>query len=95
MSDHLNTEKGFSLGSWISRHGLTIVLAVAIAAAGFLIIRKSNIPLGRLLPFAGLLLCPLMHVFMHHGHGEREAHRDEPGPHEGQNSHRHHESEES
>jgi L-asparagine transporter-like permease len=32
------------------------------------------------LPYALLLLCPLMHVFMHHGHGGHGDHRvkDEP-----------------
>ena len=62
-----------SYGSWLSRHGLTIVLIAAIAAIGFFIISARKLQLARLLPFAGVLLCPLMHVFVHRGHGAHES----------------------
>jgi len=62
-----------SLRSWLSRHGLTIVLIAAIAAAGFFIVSTRKLQLARLLPFAGVLLCPLMHVFVHRGHGAHES----------------------
>ena len=49
------------------------------------------------LPFALLLLCPLMHIFMHGGHGghgDRDEHASEEREHKGHNGHcghgRHH-----
>ncbi|PIP89059.1 MAG: hypothetical protein COW01_15860 [Bdellovibrionales bacterium CG12_big_fil_rev_8_21_14_0_65_38_15] len=38
-----------------------------------------------ILPYAILLLCPLMHIFMHHGHGHNH------GNHEGHSGHSHEE----
>ena len=38
-----------------------------------------------------LLACPLMHVFMHHGHGEHGKREGKsPAPDRDQDSHRHH-----
>ena len=36
------------------------------------------------IPYVLLLMCPLMHLFMHHGHGHHHADRDE---HEGHSHH--------
>jgi hypothetical protein len=35
-----------------------------------------------------LLLCPLMHVFMHGGHGGHGGHVDSESPRQDENSHR-------
>lgn len=44
------------------------------AVAGWFLWEEHRAHLLGLLPFALLLACPLMHVFMHHGH---HRHRDE------------------
>ena len=59
-------------GSWLSRRAVIIALGVAVAAAGTLTLISHKAHLSRLLPllpYAAILLCPLMHVFMHGGHG--------------------------
>ena len=81
-----------SFGSWLSRNGLTIVLIAAIAAVGLFIIGTRKLQLARLLPFAGVLLCPLMHVFIHRGHGAPNGHGHEPDSSEGEMSRHHRES---
>jgi hypothetical protein len=50
-----------------SRTGLALAAFVAIAL--FFLITEHTAHLFGLLPFALLLLCPLLHVFMHGGHG--------------------------
>ena len=52
---------------WRSRYGLGLVLFGAIAAYFLLSEHRAHF-LGAL-PYLLLLACPLMHVFMHHGHG--------------------------
>ena len=44
------------------------VLAVALSVAG--------VPFTRLLPFAVILVCPLMMIFMMRGHGNHGGHSD-------------------
>ncbi len=45
------------------------VLWIGLAAAVAWMFFRHNAHLGQLLPFLILLACPLMHVFMHKGHG--------------------------
>jgi hypothetical protein len=52
-------------------------LMVFAAVALFLLWEKHQAHLHGALSYLILLLCPLMHVFMHHGHG-----RDKDGPHD-------------
>lgn len=52
-------------------------LVVFAAIALFLLWEEHQAHLLGALPYLILLLCPLMHVFMHHGHG-----RDKDGPHD-------------
>jgi len=56
------------------------MLATAVAAASlFWLLRDHwNHALGAL-PYLLFLACPLMHLFMHHGHGGH-AHRGNAGP---------------
>ncbi len=59
-------------GSWFSRRSAIIALGLAVVATGTLVLVSHKAHLSRLLallPYAGILLCPLMHVFMHKGHG--------------------------
>ena len=51
---------------WRSPAGLTLL--VAIAVGGFLLVTEHRAHVLGILPYAFLLACPLMHVFMHHGH---------------------------
>ncbi|MDP3979240.1 MAG: DUF2933 domain-containing protein [Pseudomonas sp.] len=52
-------------------------LVVFAAIALFLLWEEHQAHLLGALPYLILLLCPLMHVFMHRGHG-----RDKDGPHD-------------
>ncbi len=58
---------------WRSPGG--IALAVVIAVAGFYLITEHTAHVFGVLPYLLILACPLMHVFMHHGHG---GHTHEP-----------------
>src|SRR3546814_7692741 len=48
---------------------VNIVLAGFLVIAGFFLILEHRAHLLGWLPFLILLLCPLMHIFMHGGHG--------------------------
>ena len=52
---------------WQTVHGL--VLCGFIAIAGFFLITEHSAHLYGVLPYLFLAACPLMHLFMHHGHG--------------------------
>ncbi len=52
---------------WRTPHGL--VLCGFIAIAGFFLITEHSAHLYGALPYMLLAACPLMHLFMHHGHG--------------------------
>ena len=68
----------------LSRYGL--VLAGFLAVVGYFLWseHEAHVKLAvPYLPFALLLLCPLMHLFMHGGHGghgDHESHRDDSDP---------------
>src|SRR3546814_18208673 len=52
---------------------VNIVLAGFLVIAGFFLILAHRAHLLGWLPFLILLLCPLMHIFMHRGHGGSAA----------------------
>jgi len=52
---------------WRSRGGL--VLAGFLIVAGYFLVTEHTAHLLGALPWLLLLACPLMHLFMHHGHG--------------------------
>ena len=52
---------------WRSRTG--IVLLGFLAVAAFYLVTEHTAHLLGALPFLAFLACPLMHLFMHHGHG--------------------------
>lgn len=60
--DHENS----SLPFWRSPAGLTLIVATAVG--GFLLFTEHRAHVLGVLPYVFLLACPLMHVFMHHGH---------------------------
>lgn len=53
---------------WKSPAGLALLVAVAVG--GFYLVTEHTAHLFGLLPYLFLLACPLMHVFMHRGHGQ-------------------------
>jgi Protein of unknown function (DUF2933) len=57
---------------WSSRYAIGLVIIGAVAAY-FLLTEHLAHVLGAL-PYLLLLACPLMHVFMHHGHGGHGGH---------------------
>lgn len=61
---------------WSSRYAVGLVVIGGVAAY-FLLTEHLAHVVGAL-PFLLLLACPLMHVFMHHGHGGHHAPPVEP-----------------
>jgi Protein of unknown function (DUF2933) len=59
---------------WRSRYGLGLVVFGAVAA--YFLLSEHRAHFFGALPFLLLLACPLMHVFMHHGHGGHDHHPD-------------------
>lgn len=60
-------------GFWRSRYALGYLVIGAVAAY-FLLTEHLAHVVGAL-PYLLLLACPLMHMFMHHGHGKHSHHR--------------------
>jgi hypothetical protein len=65
---------GLSRSFWRSRAGLAFSV-VAVVVGGYLLFEHRLHALS-FLPVLILLLCPLLHVFMHGGHG---GHEDQGG----------------
>lgn len=59
------------------QRGFTWILWGFIAVAGFFLITEHRAHLYGFLPFALLLACPLMHLFMHGRHGAHGQHKSE------------------
>ena len=55
-----------------SRTGLVLLAFLAIAA--FFLVTEHTAHVFGILPYALLLLCPLLHFFMHRGHGGHGGH---------------------
>ncbi len=53
-----------------------IVLCGFLAVAGFFLITEHTAHVLGVLPYLLLAACPLMHLFMHHGHGGHGASKD-------------------
>jgi hypothetical protein len=53
---------------WRSRYVLGYIVIGAVA--GYFLLTEHMAHVIGALPFLLLLACPLMHIFMHHGHGE-------------------------
>jgi Protein of unknown function (DUF2933). len=68
---------------WFQSRTTTWVLLGILAMGVFFLIKDYPAQLLSVLPFALFLLCPLMMLFIHHGHGGHTDH-DQPGEHEEQ-----------
>ncbi len=62
-SPHDSEPKGF----WGSRYSIGLIVMGGIAA--YFLLSEHRAHFFAALPFLLLLACPLMHIFMHHGHG--------------------------
>lgn len=51
------------------------------AVAGFFLITEHWAHVYGYIPFLVILACPLMHIFMHHGHGGHSGHSEEDHRH--------------
>ena len=62
---------------WFTPKGLAALGLIAAASYFLLVEHREHV--FQFLPFLILLLCPLMHIFMHGGHGEHHRHENESG----------------
>ena len=61
---------------------LNWILICFLLVAGYFLVMEHKAHLeGSLayLPYLLLLACPLMHLFMHHGHGDHQSPKDDRG----------------
>jgi hypothetical protein len=69
----MTPQPSFSTGSFVrSRTGLVLLAFLAIAA--FFLITEHTAHVFAALPYLLLLLCPVIHLFMHRGHGSHAGH---------------------
>ncbi len=66
--DRQDVEPG---GFWRSRYAIGLLVLGAIAA--YFLLREHRAHVFGALPYLLLLACPLMHLFMHHGHGHHHG----------------------
>ena len=66
---------------WRSRYALGLLVFGAVAA--YFLLSEHRAHFFGALPFLLLLACPLMHVFMHHGHGGNGHHHGDNEPKSG------------
>ena len=71
-SQHAVHPKAF----WGSRYSVGLLVLGAIALYFLLTEHRAHFYFA--LPFLLLLACPLMHIFMHHGHGGHGGGEDRP-----------------
>jgi hypothetical protein len=78
MTDANSTNSPRPPGFWGSRYAVGLLVLGGIAA--YLLLSEHRAHFLGALPLLLLLACPLMHVFMHHGHGGHHAgHHAEDG----------------
>ncbi|HMN26770.1 MAG TPA: DUF2933 domain-containing protein [Caldilineaceae bacterium] len=74
----MQTQESSSIGQFFkSRSGL--VLLAFLASAAFYLITEHTAHVFGVLPYALLLLCPFLHLFMHGSHGDQHNHEGHTG----------------
>jgi uncharacterized membrane protein len=71
MSDEMHTPL------WRTKGGIVLLGFLVIVA--FYLLTEHTAHVFGMLPYLLLLACPLMHLFMHHGHGGHGGHGQEGG----------------
>ena len=71
--DHQEARPSF----WKTPFGIVATLVAVAASAYLYLVHKDHVL--ALLPYAFLAACPLMHVFMHRGHGHDSHSHGESG----------------
>lgn len=78
MTDLHSPSQQEAPGFWRSRYALGLIVMGAIAA--YFLLSEHRAHFIGALPLLLLVACPLMHVFMHNGHGSHgSGHRDHRG----------------
>jgi hypothetical protein len=73
-AQHERSEPGLEpTGFWRSRYAIGLLVIGAVAA--YFLLTEHRAHVWGALPFLLLLACPLMHLFMHGGHGGRDSNR--------------------
>ncbi|HHM05486.1 MAG TPA: DUF2933 domain-containing protein [Gammaproteobacteria bacterium] len=70
----MNTESDRETPWWRSRSGLVLIGFALIA--GFFLLSEHRAHVLGWLPWLILLACPLLHLFMHGGHGKGDHRHD-------------------
>jgi hypothetical protein len=65
--EHPGADAGPHPSWWKTRSG--IVMCGFLLVAGFYLLTEHTAHVFGVLPYLLLAACPLMHLFMHHGHG--------------------------
>ncbi len=74
----METERKFTISGWL-RSPTGLVLLAFLAIAAFYLVTEHTAHVFGFLPWALLLLCPVLHLFMHGGHGGHGDHAETPG----------------
>ena len=59
------------------RSRTSVVLVAFLAIAAFFLLTEHTAHVFGVFPYVLLLLCPLLHVFMHHGHDGHSSNDEE------------------
>lgn len=74
--DHQRFQDDEPPSFWRTRYGIGLLVFGAVAA--YFLLTEHLAHVAQYWPFAFLLACPLMHLFMHHGHGH-QGHQNHDG----------------
>jgi len=72
-----DTDHGKTSHSWW-RSPMGLITCLSLAAIGVWAIIEHREHVLSAAPYLLFLACPLMHLFMHHGHGDHSHHHDHP-----------------
>ena len=74
MNSHHEHNQSDEPGFWRSRTGVAFIIIGSVA--GYFLVTERWAHFMGALPYLLLLACPLMHVFMHGGHGDNHENGD-------------------
>ena len=71
----MTTQRKPTAANWLRSKNHVALLAF-LAIAGFFLITEHTAHVFGVLPYFLLVLCPLLHLFMHRGHGNHTDHSE-------------------